>query len=86
MSIEIVSINIGKPKIIDDQGKPDSKVEIIEEHAKQISIHWANHMMHHDLKNIEGIKKILAVDALSNSWRKTFTKRLEGTEVDAKEI
>jgi hypothetical protein len=43
-------------------------------------------MMHHDLKNIEGIKKILAVDALSSSWRKTSTKRLEGTEADAKEI
>lgn len=65
--------------------KPDSKVELVEKHPKQISIQFANYMMHHDLKNSEGIKGILAVDALSSSWRKSFTKRLEGTEVDTKE-
>ncbi|WP_256241137.1 MOSC domain-containing protein [Bacillus sp. V3B] len=60
--------------------QPDSRVEIIEKHPKQISIQWANHIMHHNRKNMEEIKKILAVDALSDSWRKTFTQRSEGLE------
>ena len=37
-------------------------------------------------KNMEGIKKILAVDALSDSWRTTLTKRLKGQATDTSEI
>ena len=36
-------------------------------------------------KNMEGIKKILAVDALSDSWRTTLTKRLKGQATDTSE-
>ena len=51
----------------------------------QISIQFANQIMHHDTKNMEGIKKILAVDALSDSWRTTLTKRLKGQATDTSE-
>ena len=51
----------------------------------QISIDFANQMMHHDQQNFSEIKKILTVDALSANWRKTFMKRLEGENTDTSE-
>lgn len=37
-----------------------------------ISITVANHILHHDRTNREGIRKVLEVPALSESWRKSF--------------
>jgi len=54
-------------------------------HPKRISLSYANHIMHQDKGDIEGIKKILEVEELSESWRKTFVKRLEGSATDTKE-
>ena len=39
----------------------------------------------HKEKQIEGIKRILEVNALSSSWRKSFEKRISGEEINTKE-
>ncbi|GGG20048.1 MOSC domain-containing protein [Paenibacillus aceti] len=54
-------------------------------HPKGISVSYANQIMHRDKNDREGIKKILEVEELSASWRKTFVKRLEGNVTDTKE-
>ncbi|WP_106769808.1 MOSC domain-containing protein [Paenibacillus faecalis] len=57
----------------------------LDSHSKAVSVSYANHIMHRDKNNIEGIQKILEVEELSASWRKTFLKRLEGSETNARE-
>ncbi len=37
-----------------------------------ITISFANNILHHDRKNINGIDKVLTVPALSESWQKSF--------------
>ena len=41
--------------------------------------------MHKEKQNIEGVKRILEVNALSSSWRKSFEKRISGEEINTKE-
>lgn len=43
-----------------------------EEDLNKITISFANHIYHKDKKNCEGVKKVLAVKALSESWQKSF--------------
>lgn len=62
---------------------PSDEIKLIEQNEHHITIAFTNEMMHHDKHNIEGIQSILAVDSLSESWRNTFTKRLEGKETSA---
>lgn len=52
---------------------------------KGVSVAFANRIMHKEKQNIEGIKRILEVNALSNSWRKSFEKRISGEEINTKE-
>ncbi len=63
---------------------PSAIVTLIEKHPRQISIEFANQVMHHEKDNMEGIKELLEVEALSHSWRETLTKRLAGIENDPK--
>lgn len=42
-----------------------------------ITVSFANKVYHHDRKNREGIEKVLAVEALSASWRESFIKLKE---------
>lgn len=60
-------------------------LHIINRHPKAITVSYANQIIHHEKDNLEGIAKILEVDGLSDNWRKTFTKRLEGNETDTRE-
>jgi MOSC domain-containing protein YiiM len=39
-----------------------------------ITVFFANRIYHHDRRNREGIEKVLAVKALSDSWRDSFFK------------
>lgn len=55
-----------------------------ERHPKQLTVEYANEIMHHDKNNIKAIKEILSVNELSKSWQNTFTKRLNGEEIDRK--
>lgn len=46
-------------------------------HPERISVAEANRVMHKDKEDLEGIRRLIALDALSTSWVTTFTKRLE---------
>jgi len=52
---------------------------------KGVSVAFANRIMHKEKQNIEGVKRILEVNALSNSWRKSFEKCIRGEEINTKE-
>lgn len=54
-------------------------------HPQGITVYYANRIMHREKDNLEGVRKILQVEELSANWRKTFLKRLEGSETDPKE-
>jgi MOSC domain-containing protein YiiM len=46
-------------------------------HPQKISVAEANRVMHKDKKDLEGIRRLIALDALSSSWVTTLTNRLE---------
>lgn len=48
-----------------------------EKEPHKISVSFANHIFHHDRKNREGIESILAVSALSESWRRDLRELAE---------
>ncbi|TQR37402.1 MOSC domain-containing protein [Brevibacillus brevis] len=54
-------------------------------HPQAITVSYANRIMHQEKDNIDGMKKLLEVEELSSNWRATFTKRLSGGEIDARE-
>jgi MOSC domain-containing protein YiiM len=58
---------------------------LLRRHPCGISISFANQIMHHDKNNMDGIKRILEVESLSESWRATLQKRLNGEWSDSKE-
>ncbi|MGN7893451.1 MOSC domain-containing protein [Bacillus sp. 22475] len=57
----------------------------IQSDPKGVSVAFANRIMHKEKQNIEGVKRILEVNALSSSWRKSFEKRISGEEINTKE-
>ena len=52
--------------------KPGDSLSRVEQDPRRASITFANRIYHHDRKNREGIEKVLAVPALSESWQKSF--------------
>ncbi|MBP1992949.1 MOSC domain-containing protein YiiM [Paenibacillus eucommiae] len=54
--------------------QPD--VRLVSRHPGGVTVQLANQLKYHDVRNIEGIKRILAVEELSASWRASFSKRL----------
>lgn len=63
----------------------DDGLSLLHRHPKEITVSFANQIMHREKDNIEGIKQILEVEELSLNWRNTFLKRLAGTETDSRE-
>jgi len=63
----------------------DDGLSLLHRHPKEITVSFANRIMHREKDNIEGIKQILEVQELSLNWRNTFLKRLAGTETDSRE-
>lgn len=57
--------------------KTGDELRLQQFHPAGISVAEANRVMHKDKNDLEGIRRVLAVDALSASWVKTFTSRLE---------
>ncbi len=49
----------------------------LEQHPEQLTVAFANRIMHHEKRNKAGIEKLLAVNELSASWRTTLSKRLD---------
>jgi MOSC domain-containing protein YiiM len=54
----------------------DPKISLEMPDPSEVSIAYANQMMYMDKENLAGIRKILAVEALSLSWRETLGKRI----------
>ncbi|MBE1554039.1 MOSC domain-containing protein [Sporosarcina limicola] len=57
--------------------EPDSTIKRTSVHPEKVSVAFANDIMYHDKNNMDAIKKILSVDALSDSWRTRFVTKLE---------
>lgn len=57
---------------------------LLERHPKEISVAFANQIMHHEKDNVDGIFRLLEVEELSQNWRTTFEKRLAGKAIDTK--
>ena len=53
--------------------------------AHAISVAEANRLMHQDKHDLEAVHRLLEVEELSPSWRKTFEKRVAGQDVDTSE-
>ncbi|MFV8829846.1 MOSC domain-containing protein [Alkalihalobacterium sp. APHAB7] len=51
-------------------------IELIERHPHAVSVDFANTIMFKEKDNVKGIKRVLAVEELSDSWRATLQKRL----------
>lgn len=54
--------------------KREDELILMERNSDNITISFANRILHHDKKNREGIDKVLAVTALSESWQQSFHK------------
>ncbi|OPA74616.1 MOSC domain-containing protein [Paenibacillus selenitireducens] len=54
---------------------PQCTILPLERDTAFVTLEYANQIMHHDKRNLEGIERILAVPALSESWRLTLEKR-----------
>lgn len=52
------------------------ELSLLQPHPDGVTVAEANRVMHHDRDDAEGIRRLLAVDALSASWVNTLTKRL----------
>ncbi|MFS0690138.1 MOSC domain-containing protein [Sporosarcina sp. 179-K 8C2 HS] len=59
---------------------PSDELVHISRPTLAISVTEANRLMYHDKDNMESIQNLLKLDELSESWRKTFLKRLAGIE------
>ncbi len=55
----------------------DSPFELKVRDPHEITIAFANNIYHHDRKNSAGIRKVLDVPALSESWRLSFQELAE---------
>jgi MOSC domain-containing protein YiiM len=56
--------------------EPDSALERIEEGLGKISIEMLNVLMFKEKKNLDLLKKVINLEALSLEWREKFKKRL----------
>ena len=52
--------------------KAGDDLVLVEQCPLRVSIAFANRIYHHDRRNREGIEKVLAVPALSESWQRSF--------------
>ncbi|PFM41218.1 MOSC domain-containing protein [Bacillus cereus] len=64
---------------------PVDTLKLLQSDSKGITVAFANCIMHREKQNMEGLKRILEVHALSTSWRKTFETRIRGEEINTKE-
>jgi len=55
----------------------DSPFVLKERDPHKITVAFANSIYHHDRRNCEGIRKVLEVETLSESWRRSFQELAE---------
>lgn len=63
--------------LVEGEVRAGDALELAERDPLGVSVDFANRILHHDRRNREGIGRVLAVDALSASWRESFTKLRE---------
>ncbi|MFN8533445.1 MAG: MOSC domain-containing protein [Dehalococcoidia bacterium] len=57
---------------------PGDAITLVDRPHPQATIDEANRVMHTDKLDREGLQRLLALEALSDSWRETFVARLDG--------
>jgi MOSC domain-containing protein YiiM len=57
--------------------EPGMMMELVHADSENFSVETAHFLLHNGKNEHEKIRHILAVDALSDSWRSKFRKRLE---------
>lgn len=55
--------------------RKNSPITLIESDPHKVSVLYANEVYLHKPKDVEGIERILAVDALADNWKEFLTKR-----------
>ncbi|MDH4161869.1 MAG: MOSC domain-containing protein [Nitrospirota bacterium] len=55
----------------------DDMITLVQRDPFDVTVEFANHIYHHDRRNREGIERVLAAPALSESWRKSFQELRE---------
>lgn len=59
---------------------PGEAFRLVERHPAGVSVAEANRLKYRDKSDFDGIRALLAVEALADSWRQSFQKRLNGAE------
>lgn len=59
-------------------------IALIQKNSYGVSVAEANRLMHRDKGDVEALKQLLGVPALSANWRSTFEKRLAGEAKDVR--
>ncbi|MGK7934039.1 MAG: MOSC domain-containing protein [Microcystaceae cyanobacterium] len=57
--------------------KKGNSIELLEANNKQITVDQAVRLLYFESDNQEKIKEILSIEALSDSWRESFAKKLK---------
>lgn len=52
------------------------EIKLLKRDAKEITVSFANRLKYHERENKKSILKLLEVEALSDSWRNSFEKKL----------
>ncbi|MGK7943177.1 MAG: MOSC domain-containing protein [Microcystaceae cyanobacterium] len=57
--------------------KKGDNIELLDSDTKKITVDKAVRLLYFESDNQEGIKEILSIEALSDSWRESFEKKLK---------
>ncbi|GKV54116.1 sulfurase [Sporosarcina sp. NCCP-2222] len=60
--------------------KSDSSITLIEQHPDQISIAYCNEIYFRGQKDVDAMKRIVAIEPLAEEWRKSLQKRIDKWE------
>ncbi|MBB4825602.1 MOSC domain-containing protein YiiM [Sporosarcina luteola] len=61
--------------------KSDSTITLVEQHPEKISIAYCNEIYFRGQKDVDAMKRIAAVEALAEEWRKSLQKRIDKWEL-----
>nr|CDQ32431.1 6-N-hydroxylaminopurine resistance protein [Virgibacillus halodenitrificans] len=56
--------------------RQDSRITLLDPHPKQVSVLYSNEIYFRGQKNVEGMRKVLAVEELATELKETFESRL----------
>lgn len=59
---------------------PLPQMRLVTRDEAGVTVAYANQIKYHDKFNVEGVKKVAALEALSASWKQSFLKRLAELE------